>query len=190
LDHLKPILMNYRRELIVDNELRLKEIGLEDVDSIYRTVVNEREYLGKWLPFVSITNKRSDSQAFVQSIINSGKKNFICTIFFQQMFVGLIGLKDIDSFNKKSEIGYWLSEAFQQKGIIARSSKAIIDYAFDELCLNRIQIKVATGNLKSLRVAERLGFTCEGIERQGELLDNGYADLIVFGLLKNERLII
>jgi len=179
--------MSYRRELIVDNELRIKEIGLEDVGSIYRTLVNEREYLSEWLPFVGITDSLSDTQAFVQSIINSGLKNFICAIFFQQQFVGLIGLKEIDSYNKKAEIGYWLSEAFQHKGIVTRSCKTIIDFAFDELNLNRIQIKIATGNIKSLHVAEILGFTREGLERQGELLTKGYTDLVVFGLLKNER---
>jgi len=179
--------MSYRRELIVDNELRLKEIGLEDADSIYRTIINEREYLSEWLPFVSITNNLADTQAFVQSIINSGRKNFICAIFCKQQFIGLIGLKDIDTYNKKAEIGYWLSEAFQHKGIITRSCRAIIDFAFDELGLNRIQIKVASENSKSLHVAERLNFTREGIEREGELLSNGFADLVVFGLLKNDK---
>lgn len=179
--------MNKRREIIVDSDLRLKEIGLEDAEPIYRTIEREREYLGEWLPFVDFTLNMTDTQAFVQSILNSGKKNFTCAIYYQSQFVGLIGLKDIDSYNRKTEIGYWISEAFQHKGIVTRSCRAIIEFAFNVLEINRIQIKVATGNLKSLHVAERLGFTREGIERQGELLSNGFTDLVVFGLLKNER---
>ena len=89
--------------------------------------------------------------------------------------------------NKKTEIGYWLSESFQHKGIITQSGKALINYAFNEMNLNRIQLKAATGNLKSQQVAERLGFTKEGIERDGELHMRGFVDLVVFSLLKADR---
>jgi len=52
--------------------------------------------------------------------------------------------------------------------------------------MNRIQIKVATENLKSQQVAERLGFKYEGIEREGELHKCGFLDLKVYSLLRNE----
>jgi len=83
----------------------------------------------------------------------------------------LVGLKDTDLINNKTEIGYWLSESFQHKGIITRSCKGLMDYAFKILGMNRVQLKAATENFKSQRVAERLGLSLEGIERDGELHD-------------------
>ena len=62
-----------------------------------------------------------------------------------------------------------------------------IDYVFDEMNFNRIQLKAATGNFKSQRVAKRLGFREEGIERESELHQRGFVDLIVYSLLKAER---
>jgi len=55
------------------------------------------------------------------------------------------------------------------------------------LKLNRIQLKVATSNRKSQQVAQRLGFIQEGIEREGELHNRGFVDLVVFSLLVTDR---
>lgn len=174
------------REIKVDQNIRLKEIGLEDVDAIFKTIDEEREYLSEWLPFVEETNDISYTQTYVQSVVDSDSSELVCVIFYENELVGLVGMKDTDFGNKKTEIGYWLSEAFQHKGIITKSCNALIQYAFNELDMNRIQIKAATGNYKSQLVAERLGFQREGIEREGELHARGFVDLVVFSLLKND----
>lgn len=97
------------------------------------------------------------------------------------------GTERSDYDNSKVEIGYWISEKFQHLGIITLSCKTLIKYAFDKLEFNRIQLKAATENIKKpTRVAERLGFTFEGIERDGELHKRGFVDLVVFGLLKKD----
>jgi ribosomal-protein-serine acetyltransferase len=52
--------------------------------------------------------------------------------------------------------------------------------------MNRIQIKVAVGNLKSAAIPHRLGLYFEGIERNGEFHTDRYYDLEVFSILKTE----
>ncbi|HET7733261.1 MAG TPA: GNAT family protein [Paludibacter sp.] len=181
--------MNDSIRLYVDEDVLLKEIGLEDVEDIFDTIDFEREYLSEWLPFVELTTDISYTRTFIKNYLNSEIKDLTFVIHYKNKFVGLVGFKDTDSDNMKTEIGYWLSESYQHKGIITRSCKKLIEYAFDELKMNRIQLKAATGNIKSQAVAERLGFTREGIERQGELHTRGFVDLVVFGLLKQDWLI-
>jgi ribosomal-protein-serine acetyltransferase len=176
--------MNAQVRLYVDDDILLKEIGLEDVEAIFHTIDTEREYMAEWLPFVELTQDISFTRKFVENYIDSDEKDLTCVIYYKQQFVGLVGLKDTDYDNLKVEIGYWLSESFQHNGIITRSCRALIDYAFKELKMNRAQLKAATGNIKSQAVAERLGFTREGIERDGELHSRGFVDLVVFGLLQ------
>jgi len=176
------------RQLIVDEDIVLKELELNDVESIFNTIVNERAYLDEWLPFVEITKEISFTQMFVENYLESDRTDLTCVVLYQQQFAGIIGLKDADFDNKKTEIGYWLSESFQHKGIITRSAKILINYIFNEMDLNRVQLKAATENFKSQAVAERLGFTREGIERDGELHSRGFVDLMVFGLLKRDWL--
>jgi len=179
--------MSGQRELIVNDNIRLKEIGLEDVEAIYSMIVDERDYLEEWLPFVGKTQDITYTHRFVENYLSSDKSDITFTIYYKSRFVGIIGFKDTDQENKKTEIGYWLSESFQHRGIITLSCKALINFAFDVLHLNRIQLKAATGNLKSQLVAHRSGFSKEGIERDGELHDRGFVDLVVFSLLKADR---
>lgn len=179
--------MGDQRRLTVNEDILLKEVGLEDIEAIFNTIDNDREYLEKWLPFVELTQEIAFTRQFVENYLDSDKTDITCAIYYQNQFVGIIGLKDTDQDNKKTEMGYWLSEKFQHKGIMTLSCKALIDYAFDEMGMNRIQLKAASGNLKSQQIAERLGFKREGIERDGELHSRGFVDLVIFGLLKTER---
>ena len=89
--------------------------------------------------------------------------------------------------NRITEIGYWLSEKAQGKGIMTRAVKKLIAFAFEERGMNRIVIKCAVGNTKSKNIPKRLGFTYEGTERDGELLAGGiYTDIEVYSLLKRD----
>jgi ribosomal-protein-serine acetyltransferase len=176
-----------KTEIIVDKDIRLKVVEPEDAEPIFNTIDNEREYLKEWLPFVEETHDITYTKTFIENTIASHSHDLTFTISYQNQFVGIIGLKDTDLGNRKTEIGYWLSEKFQHKGIVTRSCTALIEFAFNDMNLHRIQLKAATKNLKSQAVAQRLGFTVEGIERDGELHSYGFVDLKVFSLLKEDQ---
>jgi ribosomal-protein-serine acetyltransferase len=97
--------------------------------------------------------------------------------------VDVHGLNALDS---AGEIGYWLAEDMQGHGIITRSCRALLDYAFNDRGMNRIQIRAATDNTRSWAIAERLGFTYEGIQRQAGFASRGFHDLAVYSMLAHE----
>lgn len=169
----------------ISDSIVLKSISLDDVHAIFDTINMERAYLRKWLPFVDDTLQESDTFAYVQKAIEENQIQY--TIWNKLEFVGLIGFNHMDETNKKVEIGYWLSESAQGKGIITLSVRELLIYAFDELDINKIQIRAAVDNERSRKVPERLGFELEGIERDGELLVDGvFTDLAVYGLTKKD----
>lgn len=173
----------------ISEEIILKQIQLDDAQDIFNIIDTQREYLGKWLPFVEMTKKVGDTKAFIKSIIDTPdeQREFIFVIQYKNKTIGLAGFRDSDRLNKKTEIGYWLSENFQKKGIITQTVKSLIEFAFNEMQMNRIQIRCATGNLPSKKIPEKLGFKHEGVERAGELLSSGeFADLDVYSLLKED----
>ena len=156
---------------------------------IFRTIDNQREYLGKWLPFVALTKKLYDTRAFVDAGVKAPEERFeyVFTILKDSEFVGLIGFNGTDKSNQKTEIGYWLSEAHQKQGIMTKSVAKLCEFAFQELRLNRIQIKCAVGNHPSSKIPKRLGFTLEGIQREGErLTGNVFTDLQIYSKLKSD----
>ena len=177
------------KKIAIGENIILKQIELKDAADIFNTINSQRDYLRKWLQFVDFTKELKDSQSFILSAINVpvDEREFLFVIHYNNYFAGLIGFKDTDKLNRKTEIGYWLSENYQKKGIITESVKALLHFAFDELNINRVQIKCAVGNTPSKNIPKRLGFKFEGIERDGELLvDNQFTDIEVYSLIKKD----
>lgn len=176
--------------LTVNSDIKLKNIELNDAKVLFDTVDANRRHLRVWLPFIDYVTKVEDEENFIKILLTPndvwGEDVFL--IYYKNEFAGLISLKfnRLDRPNKKTEIGYWLAEAFQGKGIMTECCRRLIDYAFTELDINRVQIKIASGNLPSIKVAERLNLKFEGVERDGELLINGFTDLNVYSILKRE----
>lgn len=169
----------------VSDDIALYPLSVDDIFRIFNTLNDEREYMREWLPFVDSTQGEEDTASFVNHVLQTEDKQF--TIYYQERFVGLVGFKDTDKLNKKLEIGYWLSQYAQGKGIMQQSVFTLLQLAFDEMDMNRVQIKVAVENNKSRRIPEKLGFLEEGIERDGELLVDGvFTDIVIYSLLKRE----
>lgn len=116
----------------------------------------------------------------------SENKSLTTVILYDGEIVGTAGFNQLNWSNKTGQIGYWLSEDFQGKGIMTRVAKALTDYAFKELKLNKVEIRAAAENNKSRGIAERLGFMNEGCIRQAEWLYDHFVDHIVYGMLANE----
>lgn len=169
----------------ITETLVLRPTTLESTSDIYEAIVRERNYLRTWLPFVDWTQDESNTLEYVQGVIDNEEVQY--SIYDSDKFIGRIGFNHMDSLNHKAEIGYWIIEEAQEKGIVTRSVKELLILGFTDLNLNKIVIKAGVGNAKSRNIPEKLGFTLEGIERDGELLvDNKYTDLAVYGLLKKE----
>ena len=171
-------------QIQVDGNIVLKILELEDTDAVFALVDENRRYLREWLPWVDTNATSEDSRAFIKSTQEQHQLNFgfQCGIWYNHSLAGIIGFHQIDWANKNVEIGYWLGEKFQGNGIITRSCKALVDVAFFDYQLNRVQLRCATGNRKSCAVIERLGFIKEGTVHQAEFLYDRYVDLDVYGM--------
>jgi ribosomal-protein-serine acetyltransferase len=167
----------------VSETIMLKLVEVNDAEQIFKTIDAQRQYLGTWLPFVELTKKPEDTIQFIRSVNRDQELVFV--MLFQGEFAGLIGFKNTDLLNRKTEIGYWLSEPFQHKGIVTLSVKSLVKYAFDKLRLNRVEINCASENVSSKRIPQKLGFQFEGIERDGVLLSgNKFVDIERYSLCK------
>ena len=160
--------MNSDKQIIqVNKETQLRLISIDDAKSIFETIDSQREYLGRWLPFVGYTDSIDDSIAFISSVLQTpaDRAEQVFVIYQNDKFAGVVGFKDTDRLNRKTEIGYWLSQPFQKKGIITQSVQKLVEYAFNKLEMNRIQIRCAVGNEPSKRIPQRLNFKFEEIGR-------------------------
>jgi ribosomal-protein-serine acetyltransferase len=174
--------------LRIDDDIVLKILKPEDADSLFSLVDSNRFYLRQWLPWVDTNATLENSKHFIQSTIEQHELNlgFQCGIWFHDTFAGIIGFQRIDWMNRNVEIGYWLGEKFQGHGIMTKACRTLVDFAFYEYQLHRVQIRCATGNTKSHAIIERLGFIKEGKTRQAEFLYDLYVDLYIYGMTADE----
>lgn len=180
--------MQDMEKLTIDDYSFLERLNLSHVETIFNAIDQNRKFLRKWLPFVDFTQKKSDTERFVWSIIEkvSSNRDEVYVVWYKYEFAGLIGFKDIDRINDKIEIGYWLIEKMTGKGIASAATQKMVNLAFRNMNMNRVVIRCGIGNEKSSAIPKRLGFSLEGIERNGERHNHAFIDLEVFSLLKKE----
>lgn len=172
--------------LKVDEKIVLQRVNHNDTSAVYRLIDKNRLLLRQWLPFVDATTSEEQTESFIRSLFNPASRELIFTIRYVDEIAGLVGYKDIDRNNKKLEIGYWIAPAFEGRGMVTASAKVMVDQAFKKMHMNRVQIKCAVENQRSSNIPRRLGFTLEGVERAGELLNGRFVDLEIYSMLKRD----
>lgn len=174
----------------VDNEVSLRLFNKDDSKEFYDLTINSKAYLKEWLGWLDYTKSIEDTAQNIQSrcneLVENGGYPQSFAIIYNGEIAGTIGFNEINKTNKIGVVGYWLGEKFQGKGIMSKAFKAVIDYGFNDLKLNRIEVRIAVENKKSRALPERFGFKKEGEIRQAEWLYDHYVDHIIYGLLENE----
>lgn len=176
--------------LTVDKEIKLALLSHQFAPLFFEIVNRERAYLSQWLAWPV----HADSEAFFLNFIQrslhdyADGKSLVLSIIYQDKLVGNVSFNSINHQLKKVEIGYWLSCEYQGKGIMSRAVSKLIEIAFTEYSMDKVQISAATENYPSRSVCERLGLTLEGIITQAENLNGRIVDHAVYGLSRKRWL--
>jgi ribosomal-protein-alanine N-acetyltransferase len=96
--------------------------------------------------------------------------------------VGIISLKNIDSGNKKANVGYWIGELYWGNGIATEAVALVINYAFSILGLEQICAYVYSENKASIRVLEKNGMTKKGEMNEYNQMSGRYKNTIKFAI--------
>jgi ribosomal-protein-serine acetyltransferase len=171
-------------KLRVDGSVELRQVSEGDTQVLTELIERNRRYLREWLPWLDNSTGIHDTARFIgRSLEQADDENgYTFAIVCNGALAGIIGQHYVDSLNRRTEIGYWLDASHQGSGIVTKSTARLADYAFAEQNCNRVILHCAVGRA----VAERLGFTQEGILREAEWLYDHYVDLVVYSMLKSQ----
>ena len=137
---------------------------------LYQIVDGSRETLREWLPWVDKTHSAEDEFAgFLMHISQNWKeeKGFAYLVYPKdtEKIAGVVDMIHVNETVKSSEIGYWLGNEAVGHGYMQEAVRTLESAAF-QAGINRIIIRNDTKNVRSVRVAERCGYTLEGVMRQ------------------------
>ncbi len=157
---------------------------MDDAEELFALVDANRDRLRPWMIWEPTTETVEHTRTFIRSCLDSTDYEGN-GLWRDGRLIGGIGLS-LDTLANSGEIGYWLGEGHQGKGIVTRACERFFDFAFDELGLHRMELQAAVDNARSRAVAIRLGMREEGIARDGCRVAAGYHDLVSYGILEDE----
>ena len=102
------------------------------------------------------------------------------------LFLGTCSLFSINYTCRRAEVGYGLGSFAWGQGYMHEALRALLDFGFGELDLNRIEADIDPRNNASARTLERLGFTREGYLRERWIVGDEVSDTALYGLLRRE----
>jgi len=114
----------------LDERTELRLLEPRHAPELFELIDRNREHLGQWLAFPDYTKSVDDSRRFIESRLRALARGtgLALGIWHEGRLAGVIGLR-IHPISRRGELGYWLGEAFQGKGLVTKACKALIDHA-------------------------------------------------------------
>ena len=158
---------------------------LKDVEEIYRYRNDDDVYVSLGGVFHGMS--RENVKEWI-NFHNHNEKDHVWVIVdkVSDKCVGHLGLYQIDFRNGKAEIGIAIAKEYWGKGIGKLAYKEILNYAFNQLNLNRVETFNLASNKKIIHIKQKFGFQIEGIMRQVLFKNGQYQDKMIMAILKSE----
>ena len=167
---------------------KLRELEREDLKKInkWRNDPDLISCLGAPYRFI---NEDVDSEWYDKYLNTRG--NYVrCAIVDEDKeseVLGLISLVDINYINRSGELHIMIGGSQNRgKGIGTFAVKAMLDHAFDNLNLRRVELGVLETNLPAIKLYEKTGFVKEGIKKESNYKNGRYVSMIMMAILKDD----
>lgn len=175
------------RKLFESARLTCRKMTMEDVE-LYHNWRNDLEVMQTTSPYLD-TYQLEETRDFVQHVIlgSSSSKSYLILTKDTGKPIGIMSLIQIDSKNRNAEciidIG---GKAYWGKGYGSEAMTMLLDYAFWELNLHRVSLRVFSFNHKAIKLYEHIGFVHEGSSRQSLYRNGAWHDILQMGILQEE----
>ncbi|MER7717698.1 GNAT family protein [Streptomyces flaveolus] len=152
----------------LDDHARLRTLEPWQAPEFLAHIDRARPLVDSWIPWASLTTDLVSARSTLQRYadLSSSDSGRIYGIWLDGVLVGGVMFTRFDASSGVCEIGCWLEEAGQGRGLVTRACRALIDWAFTERGMSRVEWWVASGNTRSIASARRLGMTRDGVLRQ------------------------
>lgn len=177
-----PIKIDVHTELVPPNL---------DMDSaLFELIESNRSYLDQHITFAQNKTSVDRVRAFLKEIINFnyGGQKYNMIIMHENQVAGILGFHRIMPGDARAEIGYWLGESYQGKGILTLTMKPFLHYGFEALAINRVELLTLQTHTRSIALAERSGFIKEATFKEYYFMHGAFQDALSYRLLKSEFL--
>ena len=181
------MITNKGTQTIKTERLILRKFTVDDAQAMFENWANDERvtrYL-TWCPHESSKFTRQLLESWCAAYNNLNTYNWVME--YEGIPIGNISVVRLNERSEYAELGYCIGHDYWNKGFMSESARAVIDYLFAEIGVNRVGISHAVKNPASGRVAQKCGLTFEGTKREYFKTTSGeFLDISDYGILRSE----
>jgi len=174
---------------IETKRLILRKFRIEDAEHMFKNWASDPEVSRflTWPPHPDVQLTRALLADWIGKYEDLGYYNWVIELKEIGEPVGNISVVHLKENIEAAEIGYCLGQAWWGRGIMPEALKAVTEYLFDEVGLNRVAAYHDSNNPKSGRVMQKAGMKLEGVLRGAARNNQGICDKVCYSILRADR---
>jgi ribosomal-protein-serine acetyltransferase len=190
----------------VNEEIHLRNIHPDDAEALFNLVERNRARLRPWIDPYALPETAKATRLFtinclfsyygnpfgsseleqyfdeLESYFQPSNRPLDLGIWFRGELAGTIFMSRLSDSHTALEFGYWIAEEHEGKGIVTRCVSTLMNYAIDEMDIQRFVIGCAANNQRSRAVPERLGYRLHVTQPKGEVVGEFVYDRAIYGI--------
>jgi RimJ/RimL family protein N-acetyltransferase len=169
-----------------DHDIVIRPYEDGDANDTFLAVRESMAELMPWMPWCTPEYALDDTTAWIEAtkVGHADGSMHQFAIIANGVFAGGCGIGQINQANQFANLGYWVRTSMAGRGIATAAALKLMSWAFENTRLNRLEIVIAVDNLRSHRVAEKVGARCEGTLRQRLILDGRTVDAVMYSIVR------
>jgi RimJ/RimL family protein N-acetyltransferase len=143
--------------------------------------------LSPWMTWCHAAYSASDAACWIEAVREgqrTGAMYDFAIIDSSGRLVGGCGINNISLSMGVANLGYWVRSACAGRGIAPAAVCELVPWVFENTALNRLEIVAAVTNVRSQRVAEKVGAHRDAVLRKRTLVHGVPADAVLFSILR------
>jgi ribosomal-protein-serine acetyltransferase len=172
---------------VSDDTVLLRPFRLEDVQETFNAVQESLTDLKPWMSWAYDDYSLNDTREFIRITRARWQEGTLFAFAITDAKSGLIlggcSLSHVHPVYHLCNLGYWVRSSRRGHGIAGRATLLAARYAFEKVGLVRVEIVIALANQASIRVAEKVGATYEGILRNRMVVGSDVFDARMYSLI-------
>ena len=179
------------RAKLETDRLILQRFTRRDSSTLDEAIRASLTDLNQWLPWARMDYASGDTSAFIRDSVQAWKEDRAWDYSIRSKgdlsrHIGNVSLWTVSKLGKIGEIGYWVRSDETSRGICTEAVDRLLGEAFGSMGYHKVVLRIAVGNEASDRVAQKLGFTKEGVLREELLIRGNWVDHSLWSLLDRE----
>jgi ribosomal-protein-serine acetyltransferase len=166
----------------------IRPYDLADALPQHEAAIESLREMYPWMPWCTPEHTVDHSRTWIQTQIEARARGEVYefAIVDGSTYLGGCGLNQIDTATQRANLGYWVRTSAMGRGVTPEAVRQLAEFAFRETNLVRLEIVIAVGNVRSERVAEKIGAHREGVLRSRLILYGKVYDAVMYSLVRGD----